>query len=76
MSRTRIFRNNRSQAIRLAKAVAFPDHVREVEVIPVGTARLVTPGSGSWRSFFEAPGASDDFMSERDQPAPQERGEG
>jgi antitoxin VapB len=74
MTQTSVFKSNKTQAIRLAKAVAFPEHVKEVEVIKVGSARLVTPVGGSWDAFFNGPRASDDFLTVRAQPEPQERG--
>jgi antitoxin VapB len=74
MTQTSVFKSNKTQAIRLAKAVAFPEHVKEVEVIKVGSARLVTPVGGSWDAFFNGPQASDDFLTARAQPATQERG--
>lgn len=40
---TTIFQNNRTQAVRLPKAVAFPDAVKEVEIVVVGESRIVSP---------------------------------
>jgi antitoxin VapB len=70
---TKIFVSNRSQAVRLPKAVAFPDTVREVDVTAVGRARIITPAGQRWDAWFDGPGASDDFMTERDQPPDQQR---
>jgi antitoxin VapB len=74
MVKTTLFRSNKTQAVRLPKAVALPDDVREVEVTVWGDARLITPADGLI-DFGWANGAavSVDFMAERDQPAPQER---
>jgi antitoxin VapB len=55
--------------------VAFPEGVKKVDIIPMGHARLVVPVGSSWDSWFEGEGVSDDFMSERDQPADQQRDE-
>jgi len=33
MAHTKVFTSNRSQAVRLPKDVAFPEEVREVEII-------------------------------------------
>lgn len=73
MPRTTVFKNNRSQAVRLPKAVALPDGVTEVDVITVGRSRLISPADGSWDAFFDGPTASDDFMEDRAQPASQQR---
>ncbi len=68
-----VFKSNKSQAIRLPKAVALPDDVTRVEVIVVGRSRLISPVGESWQSWFDGPGVSDDFMPEREQPAEQQR---
>ena len=70
---TRIFKSNKSQVIRLAKAVAYPDSVVEVEITAVGRKRIITPVGCSWDVWFDAHGASDDFMVDRRQPADQLR---
>ena len=68
-----VFKSNRSQAVRLPKAVAFPDTVRKVNVVVLGNSRLLTPAGGTWDTWFDSHGVSEDFMVERDQPADQER---
>ncbi|MGG6870194.1 UNVERIFIED_CONTAM: AbrB/MazE/SpoVT family DNA-binding domain-containing protein, partial [Pseudomonas aeruginosa] len=79
-----VFQSNRSQAVRLPKAVALPDDVKRVDVVAVGRARIITPaGVGrariitpageSWDSWFDGEGVTSDFMAEREQPADQER---
>ena len=73
MARSTVFTSNRTQAVRLPKAVALPDDVRQVEVIKVGRSRLISPAGGGWDEFFDESPASEDFMRERDQPPPQER---
>jgi antitoxin VapB len=74
MARSTIFTTNRSQAVRLPKALAFPDHVRQVEIIKLGQSRLITPAGRRWDEFFlNGPSVSDDFMNEREQPAIEER---
>ena len=72
-TKTTVFTNNRSQAVRLPKDVALPGSVKQVEIVRQGKARLITPTGTSWDSFFDGPTVSDDFMSERAQPAMQER---
>ena len=71
--KTRIFKSNRSQAVRLPREVAFPDSVKDVEVTAVGNKRLIQPVGQSWEEWFNAPGVSSDFMMERKQPEDQRR---
>ena len=74
MARSTVFTSNRTQAVRLPKAVAFPDGVREVDVIKVGNTRVITPAGRRWEDFFlHGPRVSDDFMTERVDPLPEER---
>jgi antitoxin VapB len=74
MARSTVFVTNRSQAVRLPKAVAFPDGVHQVEIIKLGHSRLVTPIGRRWDEFFvSGPRASEDFMSEREQPGVEQR---
>jgi antitoxin VapB len=51
MARSTVFRTNKSQAVRLPKAVAFPEGVHQVEIIKLGHSRLVTPVGGAGTSF-------------------------
>ncbi len=62
MTKTTIFTNNRTQAVRIPKALAFPAHVTAVEIAEVGNARVIAPGGALWDDFFAAPGVTDDFM--------------
>ena len=74
MARSTVFVTNRSQAVRLPKAVAFPDGVHQVEIIKLGHSRLVTPIGRRWDEFsVNGPRASEDFMSERAQPKAEKR---
>ena len=74
MARSTVFMTNRSQAVRLPRAVAFPNGVHQVEIIKLGHSRLVTPVGRRWDEFFvNGPRASDDFMSEREQPSMERR---
>ena len=68
-----LFTNNKSQAVRIPKALEFPEGTKKVNVIPVGNARLVAPCGASWDSWFDGEGVTADFMAEREQPANQER---
>ena len=74
MTKSTVFRSNRSQAVRLPKAVAFPADVHQVEIIKVGRSRVISPQGKRWDDLFQAgPQASADFMSERAQPAAEDR---
>ncbi|MBS1905668.1 MAG: antitoxin [Actinobacteria bacterium] len=74
MTRTSLFYNNRTQAVRLPKAAAFPEGVTAVEVTVVGNARVITPVAEAFDYWWEhGARVSDDFMIERDQPPMQER---
>ncbi|MEN8169032.1 MAG: type II toxin-antitoxin system VapB family antitoxin [Pseudomonadota bacterium] len=72
---TKVFTSNRTQAVRLPKAVALPPSVKEVDIIAIGNKRLITPAGESWDSWFDGAMVSDDFMLEREQPAEQLREE-
>ncbi|GHB20971.1 type II toxin-antitoxin system VapB family antitoxin [Salinicola rhizosphaerae] len=78
----KLFLSNKSQAVRLPKAVAFPEGVSEVTIVSLGNSRLITPSETSWDDFFEPDeryAVTDDFMNDndtnenRDQPRPQQR---
>lgn len=73
MQQGSVFKNSRSQAVRLPKAVAFSDAVKKVDIVVVGRSRLLSPAGQIWDNWFDSPGVSEDFMVERDQPADQER---
>ena len=70
MTRTTVFRSNRSQAVRLPKDVAFPEGVREVTILRDGARRVITPADRTWDDFFAAPGIN---LGERAQAPIQER---
>ncbi len=72
---TKVFISNRSQAVRLPKAVALPPSIKEVDIIAIGNRRLITPAGEGWDSWFEGAAVSDDFMDGREQPADQFREE-
>lgn len=73
MEQGAVFQSNRSQAIRLPKAVALPDDVKRVDIVAVGRTRIIAPAGEVWDSWFEGAAATSDFMSERDQASSQER---
>lgn len=71
---TVIFKSNRTQAVRLPKDVAFPEGVREVEIVKVGNSRVISPVGQRWDSFFATgPHVTEDFLIERDQGEFEER---
>ena len=71
--KTKIFKSNRSQAVRLPVEVAFPESVKDVEIIAIGNKRMIAPAGQSWDQWFDAPGVSSDFMTERKQAEDQYR---
>lgn len=70
---TKVFKSNKSQAVRLPKAVAFPAEVSEVSITAVGSTRVIAPINQSWDSWFDSVDVSDDFMVNREQPEMQGR---
>ena len=70
MARTKLFRSNRSQAVRLSKEVAFPEGVNEVAILREGARRVIVPVNAVWDDFFDSPGID---LPPRDQPRAQER---
>lgn len=75
MTRTTVFRSNRTQAVRLPKDVAFPDGVTAVDITAIGNARVITPAGGAVDFWFDhAATVSVDFLADREQPS-QERPE-
>jgi antitoxin VapB len=73
MEKTTVFKSNRSQAVRLPKAVALPDDVKHVEVVACGRTRIITPAGESWDEWFDGPRVDHDFMQSRFAPPVQER---
>lgn len=68
---TKLFRSNRTQAVRLPAEVAFPEDC-EVSIVVEGDARIITPVNRSWDRWFARASELGDWP-ERDQPAMQER---
>ena len=75
MAQSTVFKSNKSQAVRLPKAVALPDSVNRVDIVKLGGARLISPADTAWDSFFEGAEVSKEFMAERVQPEEQDREE-
>lgn len=72
-ARTTLFRSNKTQAVRLPKALELPDSVKNVSITAIGNTRIIAPVAESWLMWFDSPGVSDDFMNDREQPADQLR---
>jgi len=63
---TKLFLNNRSQAVRIPAHLRLPDSVKAVEVRACGQERIISPVGQRWDSFFhDSPRVPDDFMAER-----------
>lgn len=70
----RLFENGRSQAVRLPKEYRFVGD--QVYIKRLGRAVVLLPYHEPWQTLVDSLGQfSDDFMQEREQPAPQERAE-
>jgi len=64
-----VFTSNRSQAVRLPKAVAFPADVHQVDILKIGRSRVIVPRGQRWDDLFaNGPRVSEDFLAERAQP--------
>jgi antitoxin VapB len=56
--------------------VAFPEDVREVDILKIGRSRVIVPRGERWDDLFQnGPRASKDFMAERKQPPAEEHDE-
>jgi antitoxin VapB len=45
--------SNRGQAVRLPKAVAFPENVHEVEILKIGGSRMIVPKGKRGDDLFQ-----------------------
>jgi len=69
-----VFKNNRTQSIRLPAETRFPENVKKVFVRTLGKDRIISPVENIWDSFFLCEDSvSDDFMTERAQQTQPER---
>ena len=72
MKTAKIFRNGRSQAVRLPKEYRFKG--KEVYIYRDGEKVILSEKPDSWEEFFfSGVKPTSDFMSEREQPELQER---
>ncbi len=68
--RTKLFRYNGFQAVRLPQDVSFPADVQDLVILREGSRRVIVPADKVWDDLFESPGI--DFP-DRDQPPPRVR---
>ena len=74
MTSSTVFTSNRSQAVRLPKAVAFPSDVHQVDILKIGRSRMIVPRGKRWDDLFlQGPRVSGDFMDDREQPTAEVR---
>lgn len=73
MVKAGVFKNNKSQAVRLPQSVALPDSVKQVDIVALGRSRLIAPVGEAWDSWFDEKIVTDDFMDVRNQPEDQIR---
>ena len=68
----KLFMNGRSQAVRLPAEFRFPG--REVLIEREGDAVVLRAKPEGWDDFFARPSrVPDDFLAEREDPAPEDR---
>jgi len=61
-----VFKNNRTQAVRLSVETRFPEGVKKVTIRMVGQDRIISPVNHTWDSFFLSKDlVSHDFMPDR-----------
>jgi len=72
-TQTKLFKSNKSQAVRLPKAVEMPESISVVDIVAIGNTRIITPAGDSWDVWFDGEGVSSDFMLSREQPGDQQR---
>lgn len=69
-ARATVFLANRTQTVRLPRAVALSDGAREVMIMQDGPHRIIVPADATWDDFFQAPGVG---LGHRQQPEAQQR---
>jgi antitoxin VapB len=72
MKTAKLFKNGRSQAVRLPQEYRFPGE--EIYIKQYGDIVILIPKKSPWKSLMESLDEfSDDYMEDRAQPAPQKR---
>jgi len=49
----RLFKSNRSQAVRIPKDLAFPENIKDIIIRRSGNAIIITPEESFWDDFFD-----------------------
>ncbi len=66
MAQGSVFKNNRTQAVRLPAEMRFPENVKKVTIRAIGKERIIAPAENTWDSFFLSDSnVGEDFMAER-----------
>ena len=55
----KLFKSNRSQAVRIPKDLAFPENVKDILIRRVGNKIEITPSDSFWEDFFSRPPCPD-----------------
>lgn len=61
MTQSTVFKTNKTQAVRVPKALAFPDSVKKVNITQQGESLVITPIKKTWEEFMSSAGIGDDF---------------
>ena len=70
----RLFRSNRSQAVRIPKGLEFPASVSDVDIIEHGVVRILVPKKLSMRDWIKfGPRLSEDFNADIEDLPPDDR---
>ena len=64
-ARVSVFKNRQNQAIRIPRAMSYPDDIDELEAVRIGDVITLRPPRKSWASFASLPLADDDYLVER-----------
>ena len=70
--KTTLFKNGRSQAVRIPKEIAFPEEIKNVVIRREGDVITISPSDHSWDDFFDSLEPCDEFPG-REQPKAQAR---
>lgn len=73
--KTRVYQNNGTYAVRIPKEIAAGLALGEAEIRRVGNSYIINPPGETWHEFFAGPRATEDFMTDREQPPMQDRAE-